>query len=153
MRDLSDSLLVWECVVFSHMAQLARSRFVRGLYLVLGFTFLGIGLAGIALPLIPTTGPILLAGFFFFRSSRRFDRWLTGHRIFGPMVRDWRAGRGFSMRDKAIAVAAIVLTFGITVGLAVDSITARALLVLLAAGLVIYILRLPTKRSAVASIE
>ncbi|MFQ5966352.1 MAG: YbaN family protein [Acidimicrobiia bacterium] len=128
--------------------QLARSRAVRTVYLALGIFFLGLGLAGTVLPLIPTTGPILLAAFFFSRSSERFETWLLNHRVFGGIVRDWRAGRGFSPRAKGVAVAAIAVTFGITVGLAIDSTPVRVLLVLLAVGLIVYILRLPTKRSS-----
>ncbi len=129
--------------------RLARSRAVRTLYLALGVLFLGLGIVGTAIPLIPTTGPVLLAAFFFSRSSERFDTWLVNHRLFGGIVRDWRAGRGFSPLAKTIAVAAILATFTITVGFAIHSTPARVLLVLLALALVGYILRLPTKRAAV----
>ena len=125
--------------------QMARNRIVRVIYLSLGVFFLGMGIAGTVMPLIPTTGPILLAAFFFSRSSERFDRWLVNHRIFGGIVRDWRAGRGFSVRTKAVAVIAIAVTFTITVVFALESAPIRVLLVVLAAALVVYILRLPTK--------
>ena len=125
--------------------QMARNRIVRVIYLSLGVFFLGMGIAGTVMPLIPTTGPILLAAFFFSRSSERFDRWLVNHRIFGGIVRDWRAGRGFSARTKAVAVTAIAVTFTITILFAMESAAIRVLLVVLAASLVVYILRLPTK--------
>ena len=112
----------------------------------LGLLFVGIGFVGAFLPLVPTTGPILLAAFLFSISSVRFDHWLTHHRIFGPIVRDWRAGRGFTMRLKVAAVVAIAVTFTITVAFAIDSTLVRVLLIGLAVGLVVYILQLPTKR-------
>ena len=133
------------------MAGLVKNRMLRVLLMGLGFAFVGIGFAGVFLPLIPTTGPILLAAFLFSMSSVRFDRWLTNHRIFGPIVRDWRAGRGFTMRLKMTAVIAIALTFTITVGFAIDNTTVRVLLIGLAIGLVVYILRLPTKPPAAVS--
>ena len=111
----------------------------------LGLVFVGIGFVGAFVPLIPTTGPVLLAAFLFSISSVRFDHWLTNHRIFGPIVRDWRAGRGFTMRLKMTAVAAIAATFTITVGFAIDNTVVRILLIGLAIGLVVYILQLPTK--------
>ena len=133
--------------------QLARSRAVRTVYVGLGLFVLGLGLAGTVLPVIPTTGPILLAAFFFSRSSERFDDWLVNHRLFGGIVRDWRAGRGFSVQAKTVAVIAIAVTFTITVGFAVSSTPVRVFLVLLALGLIVYILRLPTKRPTADLVE
>lgn len=127
-------------------AQIARSRTVRFVYGALGFVSLGVAIAGIAIPLIPTTGPVLLAGFFFSRSSERFDDWLVNHRVFGPIIRDWRAGLGFSTRLKAVAVAAIAITFAISVGFIIEPVPVRIALGLFGAGLIVYILRLPTKR-------
>ncbi|HDH03044.1 MAG TPA: DUF454 domain-containing protein [Actinobacteria bacterium] len=132
--------------IVSTQTTLARSRVVRMVYASLGMLWLGIAIVGIVVPLIPTTGPVLLAGFFFSRSSERFDLWLVSHRVFGPIIRDWRAGVGFSPRLKAIAVIAIVATFTLSVGWIVDSRPVRVGLVLFAIGLIRYILRLPTKR-------
>ena len=127
------------------MAGLVRNRALRVLLMGLGLLFVGVGFVGAFVPLIPTTGPVLLAAFLFSISSVRFDRWLTNHRIFGPIVRDWRAGRGFTMRLKMTAVVAIAITFTITVGFAIDNTPVRVLLIGLAIGLVTYILQLPTK--------
>lgn len=133
------------------MAKLVQRRSLRILLMGLGWLFVGIGFAGAVLPLVPTTGPILLAAFLFSISSVRFDRWLSEHRIFGPIVGDWRAGRGFTVRLKAWAAAAIVLSFSVTIAFAVDWPAGRILLAALATGLIVYILRLPTKRPAPAA--
>ena len=114
----------------------------------LGLLFAAIGIVGIWIPLIPTTGPILLAAFLFSKSSARFDRWLVDHRVFGPIIRDWSSGRGFTVRLKAAAVIAIALSFAITLGFALDNPMARLLLGLFGIGLIVYILRLPTKPEA-----
>ena len=105
---------------------------------------------GIVVPGIPTTGPVLLAAFFFSKSSERFDNWIVNHRVFGPIVRDWRAGRGFSKRLKTTAVVAIVITFAITLTFAIKGAVARGLMVALALGIIAYILSLPTKPAEVA---
>ena len=128
------------------MAGLVRSRALRAVLMALGWLFVGIGFVGIAIPLVPTTGPVLLAAFLFSISSARFDHWLAHHRVFGPIVRDWRAGRGFTVRLKVTAIVAIAVTFTVTVGFAVDNAAVRIMLIGLAIGLVVYILRLPTKR-------
>lgn len=128
------------------MAQVVQNRWLRGIYVVLGFLLVGIGVIGTVLPGIPTTAPILLAAFLFSKSSQRFDDWMLNHKVFGPLVRDWRAGLGFTARAKAIALSAIAITFTITVGWAIDNLAVRIGLVLLALGISTYILRLPTKR-------
>ena len=128
------------------MAQGVQNRWLRGIYVVLGFLLVGIGVIGTVLPGIPTTAPILLAAFLFSKSSQRFDDWMLNHKVFGPLVRDWRAGLGFTARAKAIAITAIAITFTITVGWAIDNLAVRIGLVLLALGISTYILRLPTKR-------
>ncbi len=122
-----------------------RSRLVRALYVVFGVFFLALGTVGTILPLIPTTFPIILAGFFFARSSERFDTWLVHHRLFGPLIRDWRAGLGFSPRAKAVALSAIAVTFTISIVWVIEHAGVRIGLGLLAVGICLYILRLPTK--------
>jgi uncharacterized membrane protein YbaN (DUF454 family) len=128
------------------MAQVVQNPWLRGVYVTLGFLLLGVGIIGTVLPGIPTTMPIILAAFFFSKSSQRFDDWMLNHRLFGPLVRDWRAGVGFSARAKSIAIAAIAITFTITVVWVVDVTGVRIGLILLAVGISTYILRLPTKR-------
>ena len=132
------------------MAEQAHRRSTRTILAVLGFMSLGVAIIGMVLPGIPTTGPVLLAGYFFSRSSDRFDRWLIEHRLFGPIVRDWRAGSGFTARAKAMSIVAIAITFSITVGFAVSHTAVRVGLVLLAVAISLYILRLPTKAAGAA---
>lgn len=124
----------------------SKNPIVRAVFLVLGVISLSVAFIGAFLPLIPTTGPTILAAFFFARSSERFDHWLETNALFGGIVRDWRAGVGFSVRGKAIAVAAILATFTISVVFATDSITLRMLLILLGVSIATYVVTRPTKR-------
>lgn len=125
----------------------AKSRVLRSLFLVLGFFFVGLAFVGVAVPLIPTVGPVILAAFFFSKSSERFDTWLVNNRLFGGIVRDWRAGLGFSVKAKTIAIGAIIATFTISVVFVVEPMLLKIGLIVFASGLVVYITRLPTKQS------
>lgn len=129
------------------MAQVVENRWLRGVYLAVGFLSLALGIVGTVLPGIPTTMPIILAAFFFSKSSQRFDDWMLNHKVFGPLVRDWRAGIGFSARAKVIAIAAIAVTFTITTVWVVDHTAVRIALILLAMGISAYIIWLPTKQT------
>ena len=124
----------------------SKNPIARAVFLVLGVISLGVAFVGAFLPLIPTTGPVILAAFFFSRSSERFDHWLETNALFGGIVRDWRAGVGFSVRGKAIAVAAILATFTISVVFATDSIAVRTLLILLGISIATFVVTRPTKR-------
>jgi uncharacterized membrane protein YbaN (DUF454 family) len=123
-----------------------KGRALRFVFLVLGIFFLGVAFVGIAVPLIPTVGPVLLAAYFFSKSSERFDQWLVENRLFGGIVRAWRAGLGFTIKAKSIGIGAIITSFTISIVFVVDQTIFRAALFALAAVLVIYIAQLPTKR-------
>lgn len=129
-----------------------RSRVLRIVLAALGWLFVGIAFLGVFVPVLPTTGPVILAAFLFSKSSERFDVWLTSNRFFGGIVRDWRAGEGFTVRAKAIAVVAIVASFAISTIWFINGIYVRAAFWVLAAGIVAYVVTRPTKRTTAAEV-
>ena len=66
----------------------------RWVLLVIAWGSLGLGIAGVFLPVLPTVPFIILASWAGMRSSRRLHRYLESHRVFGPILRDWRRNRG-----------------------------------------------------------
>ena len=58
----------------------------RGLWIALGVSFLLIGAVGVFLPLIPTTGPLIVAAWAFAKGSPALHRWLLSNRLFGPFM-------------------------------------------------------------------
>lgn len=95
------------------------------LFRVLGFLFLGVGIVGIFLPLLPATPFVLAAAACFARSSEKWHRWMLENRTFGPMIRDWEQNRCVSCRVKIIAIASMVVVGGYSVVYAVESTTWR----------------------------
>lgn len=87
--------------------QLARSRAARAGYLLLGLFFLGLGVIGAFLPVMPTTIFIILAAGSFSRSSPRLENWLLTHRLFGPPLRAWRAEGAIPTLAKIVAVVSM----------------------------------------------
>jgi uncharacterized membrane protein YbaN (DUF454 family) len=131
-----------------------RNRALRSVLLVFGWIWVGVAFIGIIAPIIPTTGPIILAAFFFSKSSERFDAWLVNNRLFGSIVRGWRGGEGFTVRAKIIAVTAIFVSFGITTvfALGASPMAVRAGMWLLAFAIATYVVTRPTKpRTVVAT--
>jgi uncharacterized membrane protein YbaN (DUF454 family) len=79
----------------------------RLLYIGAGFFFVGLAILGAILPLLPTTPFLLLASYFFLRSSPRLHNWLLRSRMFGQLLRDWEKHRGVRPRVKVVAVTLI----------------------------------------------
>ncbi len=129
------------------MATIVRSRPLRAVLVILGFLALAVGIVGAFLPLIPTVDLVLLAAFLFSRSSERFDRWLATNRFFGGIVRDWRSGRGFTVRSKVVATVGIVTTFSLSIWWSHETTVLRVALGLLGLGIVWYVLSQPTRRN------
>lgn len=89
-------------------------RWLRPVYLAAGVLMVAVGAVGLFLPLVPTTGPLLLAAFFFTRSSERLHTWLITHRRFGPFVRDFQEHRAIPRRAKVVALVAMAAAFGVS---------------------------------------
>lgn len=79
----------------------------RILLLILGWTFLALGIVGAFLPLLPTTPFLILSLWAFSRSSQRLHDWLYHHRLLGPRLQDWRANRVIPLRVKLTAWGAM----------------------------------------------
>ena len=86
----------------------------RWLFVFAGALFVGVGVLGVILPVLPTTPWILLAGYCFARSSPRLHRWLRNSPYFGHLLRDWEAYRGIRWRVKLFAVGMVVTVIGLT---------------------------------------
>lgn len=105
----------------------------RTVYKPLGFLFLALGLLGIPLPILPSTPFILLAAWFFARSSEKWHAWLLDSNLFGPIIRNWEDNRCISRRTKLVAVITMLVAGGASIGLALDDTTLRIVTVLLLA--------------------
>lgn len=92
---------------------------MRYIWAGLGCLSLLCGLIGVVLPLIPTVPFVLLAAFFFARSSERLHNWLLSHPTFGPAIVDWQTHGAVSLRGKKMATlgCAAVLSMSVILGL------------------------------------
>lgn len=94
----------------------------RLLWQLAGLTALGLGILGIALPLLPTTPFILLAVFCFSRSSERLHTWLVTHKRFGPMIENWHQHGAISKRAKFLSAMAMIAVFAISLALGANTV-------------------------------
>ncbi len=129
---------------YSDELRLSGNPALRYLYVGLGLLFVGVGVVGAFVPGLPSTVFILIATFFFARSSPKFYNWVMNHRLFGSLVRDWRTGLGLSLRAKLSAVGLIAVTIGLSAYL-INALALKSLVVLCGLGVSLYLLTRPTK--------
>ncbi|MCX6124767.1 MAG: YbaN family protein [Proteobacteria bacterium] len=79
------------------------------LFLLSGVVFTGLGIVGIATPLLPTTPFLLVAAACFARSSPKFHIWLTSHPRLGPPIEDWQKSGCIRKPAKVLATILIVV--------------------------------------------
>ncbi|MEM7690293.1 MAG: YbaN family protein [Pseudomonadota bacterium] len=87
---------------------------MRKLYLAAGVFFVGLGVVGAVLPLLPTVPFLLLAAFCFARSNPVWEQKLLDHPTYGPQIRDWRARGAITRKSKVIAIASVAAGVGFT---------------------------------------
>jgi hypothetical protein len=104
----------------------------------------GLGTAGIFLPLLPTTPFLLLAAACFIRSSDRLYQWLIHNRWFGSYIRNYREHRALPLRAKVIALILLWTTMSYSVFALVVNKVLRVSLLLIAAVVTVYLLSLKT---------
>jgi uncharacterized membrane protein YbaN (DUF454 family) len=85
------------------------SKLSRILFGILAYVSLAIGIIAIFIPGLPTTEFILLAAWAATRSSPRLSAWLENHRLFGPMLYNWRNGKLIARRAKVSATVTMLL--------------------------------------------
>ena len=85
----------------------------RILYICLGWLMVALGVIGALLPLMPTTIFLIMASWFFTRSSPRFETWLLGHPHFGPPLRAWNETGAVSGAAKVAACVGMSVGFAL----------------------------------------
>jgi uncharacterized membrane protein YbaN (DUF454 family) len=116
----------------------------RAIYLIIGTVALALGAMGLFLPVLPTTPFVILASACYLRSSKRMHSWILQSKLFGETIENYQAGRGLKRDTKIRALVLMWATISISAFFFVDQLIFRGSMFLVASGVTIYILRLPT---------
>lgn len=121
-----------------------RSLFLRGVYLLLGLVCLAFAAISF-IPGIPTFDFVILAAFFFARSSDTLHDWLVNHKYFGKVVNAYQDG--LTMKMKWWAATAITMSLGASVVFLIDNSIVRTVLALVWIYAIWFVFSRPTKHS------
>ena len=125
-------------------SKLSSNRVIRVLWTGAGTLFLGLGIIGIILPLLPTTPFLLLAAYCYLRGSERMHRWLLGNKWFGEYINNYQEKRDIPLKIKVWAISFLWITIAISVFFFIEIIWVRIILVIIAAVVTYHIVTFKT---------
>ena len=77
------------------------------LFLIFGFIFLGLGIVGIYLPLLPTTPFLLVASYCFAKGSEKFNNYFISTKLYKENIEPIKSKRGIT-KSKKVKILLIV---------------------------------------------
>lgn len=116
------------------------------IFIMAGCFSIVLGIVGIFLPLLPTTPFLLLAAYFFTRSSEQLHNWLIHHKTFGKYIYDYQTYRAMDRKAKRVAVFSMWCPLFFSI-IWVSNLYIRLLLIAIGSGGALYILSLRTLKS------
>ncbi|MBT4790350.1 MAG: YbaN family protein [Halobacteriovoraceae bacterium] len=109
-------------------------------FFIFGWLALVLGVIGALLPIMPTTPFLILAAYFFSKSSPRMHSWLTSLPYFGNAIIDWEQNRVIKPRAKWVAIFIICAIFGSSIFFTKIYLALKLMLIALAFGCIGFIL-------------
>lgn len=117
----------------------ASSRSVgKALWAAGGFVCFGLGLLGVALPIIPTTPFLLAAAFCFARSSRRLDAWFKSTKLYHQVLEGYATKRAMTVKAKLSILVPVTVLLAVAFALMSNVPVGRAVLVAVWLGHIVY---------------
>ena len=130
----------------SSMRDNRRGRFKRGLYFLAGTIFMVLGGVGIVLPILPTTPFLLLSLTCYYQSSERMHNWMLNNKWFGSYLRNYVEGKGLSLKAKLFTISLLWILIVYSAFFVMKIIIVQILLFIIAIGVSIHLIKLPTFR-------
>jgi uncharacterized membrane protein YbaN (DUF454 family) len=124
--------------------KILSSNTKRSLLIAAGTIFLGLGILGIFLPLVPTTPFLLLAAACYANSSEKMYRRLLQHRWFGNYLKNYREQKRIPFSVKIVTIVFLWLTIGFSGIFVVHNLWIRIGLMAVAVGVTVHILSIRT---------
>lgn len=114
----------------------------KWLFISIGVLSAGLGIAGIVLPLLPTTPFLLLAAACFIRSSNRLYLWLITHKWFGPFIKNYREHNAITKGTKVAILLLLWSTLCYSAIWVISTLSIRILLFFVGLGVTLHVLSL-----------
>ena len=94
------------------MSKINENRSIRLLWIFLGSISVGMGVIGIFVPGWPTTIFLIIASYFYIRSSAKLYNWLLNNKILGIYLKNYYSGKGMPLKAKIFSIL-MMWSFGL----------------------------------------
>ena len=118
----------------------------KALLIFAGTMCVALGVLGMLLPLLPTTVFFLMAAYCYSHSSERFHNWLLNNRWCGAYIKNYKSGKGISIRQKVSTIAVLWASIGFSIWMLSATFWVTLLLLAIAIGVTIHLVMLTTYR-------
>ena len=78
---------------------------MKYIWIIAGFLFLGVGLLGVVLPILPTTPFVIVSVFCFAKGSKRLHTWLLSTNLYQNHVKKFNETRSMTLKSKIVILA------------------------------------------------
>ncbi len=136
--------LIEDMVKKSNQTDIVSNKTFRYMLIIAGNIFLGFGIIGIFLPILPTTPFLLLAAACYARSSQRFYNWLMNNKWFGNYIKNYHEGRGIPLKFKIFTISLLWITIFTSIYVVINNFWIEIILIIIAIGVTIHILTIKT---------
>ncbi len=109
------------------------------LFISIGVLFILLGIIGIFLPVMPTTIFLILASYFFMKSSPELNNKLVNNKYLGPYIKNYREQRGMPIKSKISSICLLWTSILISSYFFTEILVIRILLLIVAVGVTIHI--------------
>jgi len=130
----------------SKKAVKSSNQFFKWMLITAGIIFVGLGILGIFLPILPTTPFLLLASACFARSSKKFYDWLLKNKLFGDYIKNYREGKGVPLKVKVFTISLLWITILYSIYYVIDDFLLKVILFIIATGVTIHIITIKTSK-------
>ena len=94
------------------MPKINENKSIRLLWVLLGSLSVGMGVIGIFVPGWPTTIFLIIASYFYIRSSEKLYSWLINNKILGLYLKNYYSGKGMPLKAKIFSIL-MMWSFGL----------------------------------------
>lgn len=94
------------------MSKINENKSIRLLWVLLGSLSVGMGVIGIFVPGWPTTIFLIIASYFYIRSSEKLYNWLLNNKILGIYLKNYYSGKGMPLKAKIFSIL-MMWSFGL----------------------------------------
>ena len=102
------------------------------------FSLFALGMAGVVLPILPTTPFILVAAFCFARSSDRLNSWFKGTKVYKMVFEGYMTKRSMTLRAKLTILVPVTALLAVSFAMMSNVPVGRAIVAVVWVGHIVY---------------